>query len=226
MPRRAAAMPQHRHTDCPPSPVAPAAARLGLLLVASASVGLGACTTVIVPPPTPAEPVSVFVLDHGYHASLLLPLDAGGAARYSYGDWDYYALGRTGLRSGLRALLWRTPAALARQSITGPLEHTAILRQVSVVVVSMHEVRVEAAAARQLGRELEEVFALGAPTQHYDGLYDMYFVRHPTPYSLAHNSNHMVKRWLERLGCEVSGAAVLSAWRLEPRADGAPTLDL
>ncbi|HRP96045.1 MAG TPA: hypothetical protein PL143_07320 [Rhodocyclaceae bacterium] len=180
----------------------------------------------IVPPPTPAEPVSVFVLDHGYHASLVLPLEAGGAVRYSYGDWDYYALGRTGPRSGLRALLRRTPAALARQWIAGPLEHAAIRRQVSVAVVSMHEVRVEAAAAWRLGGELDEVFAHAAPTQHYDGVYDMYFVRHPTPYTLAHNSNHMVKRWLERLGCKVAGAAVLSAWRLEARTDAAAELDL
>lgn len=219
-------MPQNRPTDCPPSRVAPATTRRSLLVVASASLWLGACTTVIVPPPDPGAPVSVFVLDHGYHASLVLPLEAGGAVRYSYGDWDYYALGRTGLRSGLRALLWHTPAALARQWIAGPLERAAIRRQVSVAVVSMHEVRVEAAAARQLGDELDEVFTLGAPTQHYDGLYDMYFVRHATPYTLAHNSNHMVKRWLERLGCDVSGAAVLSAWRLEPRTDAATALDL
>lgn len=197
-----------------------------LLLACIVLWWLNACTTVIIPPADPADPVSVFVLDHGRHSSLVLPLDDGGAVRYSYGDWDYYVLNRTGVLSGLRALLWASPAALGRQQLVGPPEAAAIRRQLRVEVVTAHEIRVEADDARRLQRKLAELYASAAHTLHHDALLDIHFVRHPEPYTLTHNSNYMVKRWLEQLGCEVSGRPVLSNWQLRTRAGGAAVHDL
>lgn len=187
---------------------------------------LNGCTTVIVPPADPADPVSVFVLDHGRHSSLVLPLDDGGAVRYSYGDWDYYVLNRTSVLNGLRALLWPSPAALGRQLLAGPPEAAAIRRQLRVEVVTAHEIRVAADDARRLQHKLAELFASAAHTLYYDGLLDIHFVHHPEPYTLTHNSNYMVKRWLEQLGCEVSGRPILSNWQLRARAGAAAAHDL
>jgi len=40
-------------------------------------------------------------------------------------------------------------------------------------------------------------------------------VHHPEPYTLAHNSNFLVGRWLEALDCRLRGRPVLSSWRLQ-----------
>jgi len=74
--------------------------RVVTALLLGAVLILGGCTTTtIVPPPSPQAPATVLLLDHGLHASLVLPDETGRAVRYSYGDWDYYALGETGWRN-------------------------------------------------------------------------------------------------------------------------------
>ncbi|MEI2420236.1 hypothetical protein V6O07_08175, partial [Arthrospira platensis SPKY2] len=87
---------------------------------------LAACSATILPPPHPTDPVTVVLLDHGRHSSLVLPDSAGGALRYSYGDWDYYVMRDTALASGARALFRSTPAALGRQHLAVPPESDAL----------------------------------------------------------------------------------------------------
>ena len=97
--------------------------RLGSGLGGAAAVLLltQACTTVIVPPVAPAEPGPVFLLDHGRHASLVLPRGDDGMVRYSYGEWKYYAQVRTGIGEASAAVLWPTRAGLL------PVKHAGTL---------------------------------------------------------------------------------------------------
>ncbi|HRP74080.1 MAG TPA: hypothetical protein PK725_00885 [Rhodocyclaceae bacterium] len=176
---------------------------------------LTACTSVIVPPEHVRDPVSVFVLDHGRHSSLVLPSDAGGAVRYSYGDWEYYALNQPGLGSGLRALLWPTPAALGQQLLAGQIDADSVVRQLRIGVLESFEVKVERAAVRQLQLELAGIFDGARETLHYSAAYDVHFVHHPEPYTINYNSNRMVGRWLQQLGCTITGRPVLSNWRIK-----------
>ncbi len=188
-------------------------------IVAIAFVALASgCTSVIIPPVDPEDPVSVFVLDHGRHSSLVLPDEDGGSIRYSYGDWDYYALNRTGLGSGLRALLWPTPAALGRQRLTEAADADNMHRLLRVTVVQSHELKVATAAVRKLRDELGSRFEAAADSLHYSAAYDVYFVHHAEPYTFGYNSNRMVARWLEQLGCTVIGRPVLSNWRIDREA--------
>lgn len=180
---------------------------------------LGGCTAVVIPPDKPSEPVSVFLLDHGRHASLVVPHAHGGSVRYSYGDWDYYALRRTSIAHGLRALLWPSPAALGRQRLESASDLDGIHAQLSVEVVEALEIEVAGDAARSLHVELETLFEEARATQHYNAAYDLHLVRHPVPYTLAHNSNLVVAHWLERMGCTVEGRPVLSRWSLAPGAE-------
>ena len=46
-----------------------------------------ACTSTIIPPTEVDDPVRVVLLDHGRHASLVLPRADRGMVRYTYGDW-------------------------------------------------------------------------------------------------------------------------------------------
>ncbi len=186
--------------------------------LALAVAALAGCTSVIVPPADPAEPVRVLVLDHGRHSSLVLPAPDGGAVRYSYGDWDYYVLEQTDLASGLHALVRPSAAALGRQALPGPVQADAIRSQLRVQVVEALEVVVAAEATRRLYGELEALFAEGrARALHHNATIDVYFVPHPLDYTLAHNSNLVVGQWLEALGCTVRGRPLLSNWRVAPR---------
>src|SRR5688572_33154323 len=68
-------------------------------------VMLAGCSTTVVTPAAPLEPVTAFLLDHGSTSSLVMPTADGNMVRYVYGDWNWYALRNTGIIDGLRALL-------------------------------------------------------------------------------------------------------------------------
>jgi hypothetical protein len=60
----------------------------------------GGCTTTIVPPRAPADPVSVYVTDYGRHSSILLPDPRGHLTEYAFGDWNWFALRQVGSSDG------------------------------------------------------------------------------------------------------------------------------
>lgn len=184
-------------------------------LVAAASLLLGGCATVVVAPTAPEQPVSVFLLDHGGHASLVLPAGERGLVRYAYGDFRWYALGQTGIGEGLSALAGGTPAALGRRELKGPAEERAVRAQVREGIQQLYELRVARAASERLRAELDGLFAANRATLVYSATYDLEFVRHPTPYSAEHNSNLVMAGWLEALGCEVEGAGLITNWRVK-----------
>lgn len=180
------------------------------------SLLLGGCTTVIIPPAQPVQPVSVFVLDHGRHSSLVLPAADGGALRYSYGDWAYYVLDDVGLVSSLRALLLPSPAALSRQTLSASPDGMTMQARTGLVVAATHEIVVDASTMRSLRDELAVLFEQGDKTRYPGRVANAYFVHHPAPYSARHNSNQVVANWLEQLGCTIIGRPFLSNWRVTP----------
>lgn len=179
-------------------------------------VALAGCSARIVPPPAPLDPVSVWVLDHGRHSSLLLPSE-DGINRYSWGDWQWYAEGVTGLRSGLNALFAPSASALGRQRMPGATDLRSALSRMSVGVADSTELHVEAEDAKRLRASLDARFDT-ATQRRYNADFDLLFIADPRPYSLADNSNRRVAEWLTELGCEIRGNPVLSGWRLaDPR---------
>ena len=194
--------------------------RAGLATIAAGTCLLAACSATIVPPDAPISPVTVVVLDHGRHSSLVLPDTSDGAIRYSYGDWDYYVLRRTDLGTGARALFEPTPAALGRERLPVPPESAQLPALLKVPVVQRFPVDVERARASALREDLEDRFRSALDTKVYSPWFGLEFVRDPRPYTLTHNSNRVVAEWLAALGCEIRGRPVLSSWRLAaPRSN-------
>jgi hypothetical protein len=175
---------------------------------------LGGCTVRLEPPRQLSEPEPVFLLDHGRHSSLVLPAEGGGLVRYSYGDWQYYALGRTGLTSGFSALFGNTQAALGRRELQGARTAANVRSQVRIGIEQLIELRAEASDVHRLREELDDLYRAALPARVYNAQMDLDFVPHPEPYTLSHNSNLMVAKWLEALGCRVRGRPVLSNWRV------------
>lgn len=183
---------------------------LGLLLTQ-------ACTTVIVPPAAPAEPRPVFLLDHGRHASLVLPRGDDGMVRYSYGDWEYYARIRRGSGEASGALFLPTRAGFGRRELPGLPGAAAVRRGVRVRIERLYRVIVDAQKIERLRAHLDSIYEARIETKIYNASYDLEFVHHPTAYWALNNSNQAVAAWLRELQCQVRGPAIFSDWKVESR---------
>lgn len=168
---------------------------------------LSACATVSCPEPESA-PRAVFLLDHGRHASLVMESADGALHRYSYGDRRWYAEGDTGFGQAFSALFRKTPAVLLRQRFETAPTVDALERLLPVRIENAYPLAADGARVDTLIEELERVHGAGAgdPGPEY--------APHPVPYTLGHNSNHVVADWLAALGCNTSGSPMLSRWNV------------
>jgi hypothetical protein len=173
---------------------------------------LMACTSTVSCPARPDDPRVVFLLDHGRHASLVITSAEGALYRYGYGDWRYYAETDLRLRTGIRALLWPTPAGLARQGYGNvEPESVSVVRVVGVPIDKPHQLMVSGAAVDALQRDLDRTFERGAEQEYLvNHSFDFNFVPHPRDYWFWYSSNHMVVDWLEALDCETRGFTALT----------------
>lgn len=186
---------------------------LPLLLLLLAGLGVAGCQQRIVPPPSVSDPVGVFVIDYGRHASLALPAgeDEDGLVEWSWGDWNWFARERTGVLTGLQALFASPQSTLSRREVA-PAEHAGELAA-RVGAEEVLALDVERARARALLAELEARWRqqLGQAVRHPSG---RVFVPEESRYGLFNNSVHEVARWLEALGAEVSGTGVTASFVL------------
>lgn len=173
-----------------------------------------ACTTQVIAPPVVGERAVVLLVDHGRTPSLVLPTPEGGHDRWAYGDWGWYARGRTSVLRGPVVLFWPTQGALGRERFGPSLD----LDQVAARIKGEKRYRIVVAAedARRLQGELTALFNRRRDTlvQQVGG--PLLFVHHPRPYTYFGNSNHMAARWLRELGCETRGPAFYSRWSVRP----------
>lgn len=193
-------------------------ALLVLLLFIATMTGLTSCTTTIVPPAQPVDPVTVFLLDHGRTPSLVVPADSGTIVRYAYGDWDYYALRKNDFGHGLAALVGISQGALGRKELSAKSELEAVRSAVVVGSEHIYELHVERERADALRAKLDDIFEANRASLVINEPYDFEFVHHPKRYSYFYNSNHAVADWLRELGCNVKGPTFSSNWRLKQHA--------
>ncbi|MFY0990472.1 hypothetical protein [Halomonas sp. C05BenzN] len=176
---------------------------------------LSGCAGRLSPPVAPVDPVEVYLLDHGRHASLVLPLARGGMVRYSYGEWGWYVEGRRHLLAGVAALLWPTASGLGRglhEEIDSPAQ---LHRLAPEGLARVYPLQAESDRVAALRRRLDAHFREGGVAPTYSAEFDLEFVPYPRAYWLTHQSNLVTAQWLRRLGIEVRGIPWLSNWRLE-----------
>lgn len=184
----------------------PRVKRIALLLLALLSVALVnwvASPAIIIPPAKPALPVTVYVMEQGFHARLVLPLPGNGLIQYAYGDWQYFALNQQSFTSGLRALFLPTQGALGRRIYedVATLQQTVEETQGSTLL----SLEVPGEKASQLLQSLGDRFQQKQDTQIYNPLTQMFFVQDEQNYIVLHNSNHELVNWLQDLDCQVKG---------------------
>ena len=185
-------------------------------LAASGIVAACAATYVVAPPPLApaATRAPIAVLDHGRHSSLVIGLPDGRMVRYAYGDWRWYAEGKTGAAEGYAALFRDTPGALGRRVMAGPLTAETLRRQVHVVIEDMLLLDVDAAAAQRLVNRLDGIAEAGRARMLTNQQADLDFFPHPAPYTEAHSSNRVLAGWLREMGAEVEGDGLIADWKL------------
>jgi hypothetical protein len=189
--------------------------RLGpLALLAGALASPLACTTTVVLPRDPADPVPVFIVDYGLTSVIVVP-HAESLRAYAYGDWQYYALANNNVFRGIAALTWPTQGTLGRGQLNGPATASNVLEQArGRGAEGVHVVEVERASVARLAGRIDALYASQRATEVENVDYGMSFVHHPQRYTWFWNSNHQTAAWLEELGCEVRGPAFASRWRI------------
>lgn len=181
------------------------------LLVAALGLLLAGCGHRITPPGQLADPVPVYVIDYGRHASLALSAPEGRLTEWSWGDWNWFAMRNENLRDGIAALFFSTGSTLARRSLSAPDSADALkatMRAEEVLGFMVERTRTEA-----LQRTLEARF-LRRREAGLTGADGRHFVPDDRHYSLFDNSVHELNRWLEALGARVDGAGVTARFRL------------
>ncbi len=185
-------------------------------LLALALLVLVSCATTVIPPASVSDPETVVVLTHGKSSSLVLPNDGPGMTRWAFGDWRYYARGRTGPFESAAAVLWPTQGTLGRQRIElAPARLDDLVAGLEIGIDDAFPLLVERAAVDSLRQRLQSVFEANRETLLYNPAPRLEFVHHPEPYTLFNSSNRKVAQWLRDLGCEISGVPLLSNWRVE-----------
>jgi hypothetical protein len=164
------------------------------------------CTTVVVTPRDPVDPVSVFVVDEGYHAALLLPREGGGCVAYTFGDWDYFALEKDDLWHGFLALAIPTGGALGRTFFHG-VESLSDMES-RFPGFEVFELAVERRRVEDLAQRLDERFASRIETSVRSDAYGLDFVEDETSYIWYRNCNTVLVGWLEELGCDGRGTGL------------------
>lgn len=171
--------------------------------------------TKIQPPPAPADPVTVFLLDHGRTSSLVLPTPDGAMLRYVYGDWKWYALREKGFFSAVRAIFCPSQAGLGRHRYPGPCDLATVNRLLGWETDHIYPITVSRARVLALEDELDRQFRENISTCVVNTEYQLEFVQHPSKYYMFHDSNYMIARWLTELGCQVRGPKVYANWKME-----------
>lgn len=169
--------------------------------------------TVIVPPASPANPVTAYVIDQGYHSSLLLPDRESGYIQYAYGDWHYFALNQQGWSDAAAALLIPTKATLGRRKFS----NIDNLRQIvdpnrNKTILNFD---VTGAKATQLLKALNDRFNRNINTRVENSITGLSLVQDDEDYTLFHNSNHELIEWLEELDCQVKGFVMLPNFQVK-----------
>lgn len=187
--------------------------RIGLLPLLC--LALSGCAATVTPPDAPREPRTLYLVDHGYHTSLILTTADEDLVRWAYGEWRWYVEGERGSARLFPVLAMPTQAALGRGAVRAAPDPAAIRAALPVVTERIMAFDAEAPLVDGLLARNETLFAAGLEDGHYDNHWvGLVFVRHPVPYTFRHNSNHVIADWLEQMAFRVDGNPMFGRWRL------------
>ena len=181
------------------------------LLLLSGCVGVVTST----PPGSTNETRPVYLLDHGRHATLVLTREDQTLVRYAFGEWRWYAKDQVGPIRAVSTLLLPTESTLGRRLLQPAEDEINLRQQIPVFVQALYTLESPATEIDALDQRLSALFEERAAHSVFNAQWGLTFVPGPRPYTLLHNSNHVIAEWLEALGINVRGNPMFGHWRLE-----------
>ncbi|MGE0480544.1 MAG: hypothetical protein AB7Q17_08740 [Phycisphaerae bacterium] len=199
----------------------PAALSLGLSLLAG-------CLMRVTQPERVDDPVTAYLTDYGYHASVLLPREDGQLSEFAFGQWDWFALNHNQWYHALGIVLLPSGGTLGTRVVTPPRPARTLERTPGVAPAPdapsrgdlaalddfaaalwcqrVWPLRVERSRAAGLRDRLQAEYDAARHTEVYNPQVRLTLVRSDKLYWHHQNCNTVVAQWLEALGCEVTGA--------------------
>jgi hypothetical protein len=187
-------------------------ARYALLVIAVILLVWILSPATIVPPLNAAEPITIYVVDYGWHSRIVLPTGNDELIQYAYGDWNYFALNQQDWRNGLTALFIPSQGTLGRRKFSNLAEFKKIIPQTDDSLLSLEVAQVKVTRLLKL---LDERFHRQIETSIENPTTGLILVKDDQDYTLLHNSNHEVVTWLKDLHCQVHGFIMWSNFRVK-----------
>lgn len=184
------------------------------LIILLSVLVLAGCTNTLRVADSLDEPVSVVLVDHGRHPSLILPDGEGGGARYTWGEWRWYAKNDTGVLRAAHAFLWPTQSTLGRYRFDEWPAGAARWQLIPEGYRTWFPIEVEKVKAEALRERLDGIFEEAAEDAVYNPVYRLEFVPLEGRYWVFNQSNQRMIDWLRELDVEVRGPGIYSNWRV------------
>ncbi|HEX3357636.1 MAG TPA: DUF2459 domain-containing protein [Tepidisphaeraceae bacterium] len=173
----------------------------------------GCFSGTIHPPASPTNPVTVYIPDYGKHSAVVLPDPAtGGYIEWAFGDWNYFALGHTGLKDALSALFVSPQSTLGRRVIPPQSDDDAMKQ--TLEANGLLRITISADRSASLMKELNDRYQKNIDSMIHSTYSHMDNVKDAEHYWGLHNCNHLTAQWLRELGCKVDGLCIWSNFKL------------
>lgn len=190
------------------------------MILAAVSMISPGCATHITPPAAVVDPSTVYLVDYGYHAALILrgaESSAGGGdelVEFAFGQYDWYARNLDDWWRAPLVMLIPGQGCLGRRDLTSAVASEAAPTARLLGAQELHAITVERACMQKLLGRLEARWATGSADAMENPNVGMTFVSDADDYWLFHNCNAAVADWLRETGCEVGGLVVGSDWKV------------
>lgn len=165
---------------------------------------LPACVVRVVPPPSPEQPVAVYVYTDAWHQGLILPHPDGGYVEFSFGESDWFAYDETSWLRLPEVLFHETAGTLAMRRVrgSGPATLDAAYPFQPRFALLVSRPRVDL-----LREDLTARFAAAPGSVYFDPILRRRQLRcDDQPYWLGYNCCDALREWLMQLGCAVTWA--------------------
>jgi hypothetical protein len=191
-----------------------------LAIILAAGLIAAGCGATVYSPAHPANPTAIYMADYGRHSSVFFPMEDSGFVEYSFGDWNFYAMGNSTNSDGFHALFWSCSATMARRYTHPEAGKAGPSPLFGPRVFQLTVGRSQMQAVRD---KLELRWRSLIKTRIYNPYEDMEFVRDPIHYSWLYTCNDWTAQLLREMGCKVDGITTFSSFQPGDKANAAAT---